>query len=123
MQPERDHEMRGERTEAGDGPGKKWRHALDGGWFSFDMKVSPDAPVSLVCTFWGSDAGNRTFDILIDGVKVGTKTLAREHPEEFFDETYAIPAELTRGKSRVTVRFQPHPGNIAGGVFGLRIIK
>lgn len=123
MQPERDHEMRGERTEAGDGPGKKWRHAVDGGWFSFDMKVPSDAPVSLVCTFWGSDAGDRTFDILVDGVRVGTKTLAREHPEEFFDQTYAIPPEVTRGKSQVTVRFQAHPGKIAGGVFGLRIIK
>ena len=42
---------------------------------------------------------------------------------KFFDARYLLPAELTRGKERVTVRFQPHPGNIAGGVFGLRTTR
>jgi DUF1680 family protein len=123
MQPERDHEMRGEKTESGDGPGKKWRHALPGGWFSFDMKVATGEPTALVLTFWGSDAGNRTFDVLVDGTKVGTMTLDAKHPGEFFDTSYLLPAEATKGKERVTVRFQPHPGNIAGGVFGLRTTR
>jgi hypothetical protein len=30
---------------------------------------------------------------------------------------------LTRGKQKVTVRFQAHPGNIAGGVFGVRMLR
>jgi hypothetical protein len=123
MQPERDHAMRGERTQAGDGPGRKWRHAFDGGWFSFDLRVTPDAPVSLVCTYWGGDGGRRTFDVLVDGEKVGTETLANNRPGEFFDVTYAVPAALTRGKEKVTVRFQPHPGNIAGGLFGVRVVR
>jgi hypothetical protein len=122
MQPERDHNMRGERTEASDVPGTKWRHATGGGWFSYDMKVSPDRPVSLVCTYWGSDSGKRTFDVLVDGEVLATQTLANNKPGQFFDVTYPIPASLTRGKEKVTVRFQAHPENTAGGVFGIRMV-
>ena len=123
MQPERDHNLQGQRTEAGDAMGRKWRHAVDGGWFSFAMKVLPDEPMQLVCTFWGDDAGGRTFDILIDGKKLVTQMLEHNKPGTFYDETYPIPAALTQGKSRVTVRFQAHPGRTAGGLFGARMMK
>lgn len=39
------------------------------------------------------------------------------------DVTYDIPADLTKGKQNVTVKFQAHPGAVAGGVFGCRIMK
>ena len=57
------------------------------------------------------------------GATIATQTLERNHPDEFFDETYAVPVALTQGKDRVTVRFQAKPGNTAGGVFGLRVLK
>ncbi|UCD48648.1 MAG: glycoside hydrolase family 127 protein [Phycisphaerales bacterium] len=123
MQPERDHNLQGQRTEAGRALGRKWRHAVDGGWFSLTMKVLPDRPMQLVCTFWGSDAGGRTFDILIDGQKLVTQTLENNKPGVFYDETYAIGVSLTQGKSRVTVTFQAHPGRMAGGLFGARMMK
>lgn len=63
------------------------------------------------------------FDILVDGVKIASQSLHNDKPEEFFDVTYAIPEELTRGKSKVTVRFQAKPHNIAGGLYGVRIIR
>ncbi len=31
--------------------------------------------------------------------------------------------KLTSGKGRVTIRFQSRPGDIAAGVFGLRLMK
>jgi DUF1680 family protein len=123
MQPEREHNMQGERTTAGENQGRKWRHASDGGWFSFDVKVLPDKPVSLICTYWGGEVGARTFDILVDGVKVATQSLQNDRPGAFFDVTYAAPEELTRGKGKVTVRFQARPGNTAGGLYGLRVIQ
>jgi hypothetical protein len=123
MQPERDHNMQGEGTEAGEHSGRKWRHARDGGWVSFDLKVLPDKAVSLVCSYWGSETGARNFDILIDGVKLASQSLHNDRPEQFFDVTYPIPEELTRGKTKVTVRFQAQPGNTAGGFYGLRIIR
>ncbi|HYG78874.1 MAG TPA: beta-L-arabinofuranosidase domain-containing protein [Pyrinomonadaceae bacterium] len=123
QQSEVDHGQKGEKTSAGEWQYRKLRHAVDGGWFSFNMKVVPDRPVKLVCTFWGGEIGDRTFDILVDGVRIATETLSRDKPGEFFDKTYAIPEELTRGKRTVEVRFQAHPGNFAGGLFGARILK
>jgi hypothetical protein len=87
------------------------------------MKVTPNEPVELVCTFWGGKIGNRTFDILIDGKAIATQTLNKDKPSAFFEKTYAIPEELTRGKQRIEVRFLSHPGNFAGGLFGARILK
>src|SRR4029079_7446654 len=119
---ERAHNMQGERTETGEHSGRKWRHARDGGWWSFDLKVLPDTPVSLVVSYWGSETGPRAFDILVDGTKIGTQSLQNDKPGEFFDVTYAIPESVTRGKSKITIRFQGQPGNMAGGFYGLRII-
>ena len=123
MQPERDHNMQGENTETGEHSNRKWRHARNGGWVSFDLKVLPDKPVSLVSSYWGGETGQRRFDILVDGVKLATQSLQNDKPGQFFDVTYAIPQELTRGKTKITVRFQAIPGNTAGGFYGLRVIR
>ncbi len=122
MQPERDHHLKGERSHAGEAMGRKWRHAVDGGWFSFAMKVLPDQPMTLMCSYWGSDAG-RVFDVSVDGHKVATQVLSHQHPNQFFDEHYAIPPEVTRDKTQVTVTLQAHPGQTAGGLFGARMLK
>jgi len=120
---ERQHAMKGERTAAGPFGGRQWRHAADGGWFFYEMKVLPERPVELLVNYWGSDAGGREFDILVDGMKIATQKLERNRPERFYDEIYPIPADLTKGKDKVTVRFQAHPGRTAGGIFDCRILK
>jgi hypothetical protein len=123
MQPERDHDLKGERTWAGQHLGRKWRHALDGGWFSFDLKVEPGSENLLVCTYWGSDRGHRIFDILVDDQKIATEELLGKVPGKFYDVTYAIPVELTKGRDQVTVKLQAHPHKIAGGLFGARLLR
>jgi hypothetical protein len=123
QQSEVDHNQRGERTSAHEWQYRKLRHAEDGGWFSFNMKVVPDRAVELACTYWGGELGNRTFDILIDGKLLATESLHQDKPGAFFQKTYAIPEELTRGRPRVEVRFRAHLGNFAGGLFGARTLK
>jgi DUF1680 family protein len=123
QQSEVDHGQKGEKTISGDWQGRKFRHAEDGGWFAFNVKVTPDQPVELVCAYWGGETGNRGFDILVDGKVIATETLHQDKPGDFFDRTYAIPEELTRGRQKVEVRFQAHPGNFAGGLYGARILK
>jgi hypothetical protein len=122
-QNERAHGLQGEKSDHGDLGERRWRHAVDGGWFSFKLKILPDAPMELVVTYWGSDDGGRTFDLLLDGEKIATESLRREKPEKFFDRSYVLPERLTRGKSQVEVKFQAHPGKIAGGIFGARMLK
>ena len=123
MQPERDHEFRGERTEAGEVYERKFRHAFPGGWFSFDVAVAPDAPVELVATYWGDENDERVFDVLVDGERVATQRLLHDRGPQFFAVSYPVPERLTRGKQRITVRFQTHEGRMAGGLFGLRVAR
>jgi hypothetical protein len=123
MQPERDHNLRGERTSAGDALGRKYRHAENGGWFSFEMAVDDTTPNDLVLTLWGSDGSGRDFDVKVDGQTIFTHRLSAAHPNKFFDAQHEIPLELTRGKKKVTIRLQAHPGKTAGGLFGARVVK
>jgi hypothetical protein len=116
------HHLAGENMETGEYMGRKWRFAGNGAWFAYTVKVTTKLQ-ELVCTYWGGDIGDRTFDIQVDGVPIATQTLNNNHPGEFYEEVYTIPPSLTRGKDQVTVRFQAHAGSGAGGVFGLRITK
>jgi DUF1680 family protein len=118
---ERAHEMKGENTRTGTHLQRRWRDA-EGGWFQYRMKVLPDGPVTLHCTYWGSDSG-RTFDVLVEGTKIVTQKLAENNPGEFFDVEYSIPTELTEGKESVMVRFAAHADSTAGGVFGCAILR
>jgi hypothetical protein len=122
-QSERDHTMRGEQTAAGELGDRKWRHATSGGWFSWQLKALPDQAQELWVTYWGSDGGNRVFDILVDDLKIATQRLENNKPNQFYDEVYRLPAELLKGKQTITIKFQAHPGAFAGGVFGARVMK
>ncbi|TAL00996.1 MAG: glycosyl hydrolase [Verrucomicrobia bacterium] len=123
MQPERDHNVQGDKSGVGEHQGRKLRHAWDGGWFSFEVAVPTNAPADLVISYWGSETGKREFDVLVDGEKIATTSLRQDKPEEFWDKVYPLPESLTRDKSRVTVKFQAKPGNYAGGIFGVRVVK
>ena len=66
MQPERDHNQQGQNTRTGEYGGKRWRDADNGGWFSFDMKVLPDAPVDLQVTYCSeSELAGRTSSSMV----------------------------------------------------------
>ncbi len=102
--------------------GRPGREARQNGWFSYDLAVSPDQPLTLVCTYRGSGGRTRTFDILIDGQTLKTETLSSQAPE-LFDVEYAIPDALITGKSKVTVKFQPHPESLTAPIFDVRIVR
>jgi len=120
-QSETDHHFQGGDTHSGDFKNRKWRDASD--WFSYELRILPDQPQKLACTFWGSDGGHREFDVLVDGKIIATQQLKKERPGEFFEATYPIPVEFTNGKNTAVVKFVAHTGNRAGGVFGVRILK
>ena len=122
QQSEEDHNAQGVRTNTGVFHNRHWRDARDG-WFQYQMDVLPDKPVVLVCTYWGGDSGNRVFDISVNGEIITTQKLDHNKAGEFFDAEYPIPAKLTAGKRSVIVKFQSHPQAIAGGLFGLRVLR
>jgi DUF1680 family protein len=123
MQQERDHKVEGEKTSAGEFGGKKLRHAFDGGWFSCEIALPDDEPADLVVTYWGSETGDRRFDLLLDGEKFASQSLHRDKPEKFWEKTYQLPEAATKGKKSAVLKFQAEPGNFAGGVFGIRVVR
>ncbi|MBR6560730.1 MAG: hypothetical protein IKT75_06200, partial [Alistipes sp.] len=74
----------------------------------------------LVLTFHSTDGGNRTFDILINGEKIATHTIAEATYDILFDKEFAIPAHLLKG-DKITVKLDAHDGNLAGGIFGCKV--
>jgi uncharacterized protein len=124
MQSERDFDEQGENSSP-----LLWRgrHGRTGkGWFSFDMPVENSHPIALWVTNGGEGRRKSTFDILIDGNKIGDYVALPRSPEQdaqFVDANYAIPAELIGGKRKVTVRFQATDGNEIRGIFGVRTVR
>jgi hypothetical protein len=117
------HKLQNEGSVSGAFNGRKWRDARNGGWFSYTLTVRGDVNNSLLVTYWGSEGGRREFDILVDGEKIGEQKLLNNKPGDFFNIEYPIPEKLTKGREQVTVRFQAHPGAMAGGIFDLLTVK
>jgi hypothetical protein len=118
MQPERDHDFAGDKVNTGEEHTKKYRVAYPGGYFSFSLKVDPAAANSLLCTYWGMDNRGRTFDILVNEVKIATEDLNKYKASRFYEIVYPIPADLTKGKDKVTITFKPAAQNMVGPVYG-----
>jgi hypothetical protein len=91
------------------------------------MPVDAARTMTLIVTYHGEERQTRTFEILVDGSRVGQQTIERHRPgsptKSFFDVEYAIPADLTRGKQKVTFRFQATGGNETATIFGVRLIR
>jgi len=125
MQPERDFNQQGEETQPTRAGGRAGRSARK--WFSFDLPVDAAHPLKLIATYHGEERANRSLEILVDGVRVGEQKIERHRPgsptKSFFDVEYPIPAELVKGKQKVTVRFQATGGNETAGIFGVRMIR
>lgn len=122
QQPEVEHNFKGEDTEAGPYRGRHWRHAR--GWFSYELRDPKSEASTLRVTYSAADSG-RTFDILMNDVKVATVELDGSQPGDFFSVDYAVP-EAAREKAEdgvLVTKFVAHPGSMAGGVFDVRLLR
>lgn len=113
---EKAHNLQGDNMRTGAELG--WRDS-DGGYIQYDMKIDPNQPCSLILKLWGGDSGNRRFDIYADGEKISHVEIDNPAPNKYYYSHHALPAELTKGKSSVTVRLQSVGGSIVGGIFGV----
>ncbi|HET9053080.1 MAG TPA: DUF6805 domain-containing protein, partial [Cyclobacteriaceae bacterium] len=123
MQPERDHNLSGENTEAGEDHTRKFRTAHRGGSFTFTMKVIPGFSYILVNTYWGMDNRGRVFDILVDDEVIATEDINKYKDSKFYDIQYRIPSKLTNGKNSITITFRAKKNNEAGPIYGVRLVK
>ncbi len=122
QQPELDHQISGENTRSGRKNERGWRAAEADGWFSYRLKVAPDAPMLLGCTYWGGDAG-REFDLFVDETFLATQKLDGQQGAQFFEVIHSLSPALTQGKQSVVLKWQPKAGSVAGGLFGCRTLR
>jgi len=121
QQPESDHFFKGEGIEAGVNGGRHWRHASK--WFSYELKDPKREARLLRLTFARTDAGRR-FAVEVNGVLLAEVVLAGDAAEEFYSVDYPLPASIVDAKpDALSVRFVARPESIAGGLYGLRLLR
>ncbi|MGE5394817.1 MAG: beta-L-arabinofuranosidase domain-containing protein [Candidatus Saccharibacteria bacterium] len=124
QQPEVDHAIQLEKSNKGNNLNEFFRDARDGGYFSYDLATKSVTNVSLQVRYWGAEWGTRKFDITIDDEKLITEDNTNKWNQSAFKEVvYPIPDSMVKGKSHIRVKFQALPGNTAGAVYHIRLIK
>jgi len=119
QQPESDHFFKAEGGDSGVNKGRHWRHAT--GWFSYELSDKKGEARVLRLTYSKFDAGRR-FDILINGQLLAEVTLDASAPQELYTRDYPIPAGAARD-GKLSVKFVARAGSVAGGLYGLRLLR
>ncbi len=124
QQPEVDHAMQSSNSNSGSNMDEFWRDAVNGGYFSYSLATNRETDASLMVRYWGNEWGSRKFDISIDDEKLLTEdNTGRWYQSKFVEVTYAIPASMVKGKDHMRLRFLALPGNTAGAVYGIRLVR
>ncbi len=124
QQPETDHAMELEKSRSGNNRDEFYREASNGGYFSYDLATNSETGLSLLVRYWGAEWGGRKFDIYVDDKKLVTEdNTGRWNQSLFKNEVYNIPDSLVKGKSHVRIKFQALPGNTAGAVYVVRLLR
>jgi DUF1680 family protein len=124
QQPEVDHAMQKENSTTGNHLNEFWRDAKDGGYFSYSLATRGENGLSLMVRYWGTEWGNRKFDIYIDDQKLVTEdNTGQWNQSDFIDIEYSIPDAMTNGKKNVRIKFQALPQNTAGAVYYVRLLR
>jgi hypothetical protein len=100
--------------------GRSGRRAIQ--WFSYDLPLNGQSIVTLVATYNSDQRRPRSFDVMVDGQKVGSETQPQSSVSKFYEQEYVIPPELMRHKEKLTVRFEATNGLEVTPVFAVRLI-
>lgn len=122
QQPEADHFIRFDNSRTGVFKGRHWRHAS--GYFSYQFKNPGKEKCFLRVTYYGADQG-RTFKILVNNSVIATVSLDGSYGDRFVDVDYPVSAEAVAksGGNPVEIKFTPEQGSVAGGIFGVRLMR
>ncbi|MEJ7805241.1 MAG: glycoside hydrolase family 127 protein [Telluria sp.] len=121
QQPESDHAYQAEGGDAGLAPAGRWRHATK--WFSYTLSDPKREAKVLMLTFSRADTG-RQFDIIVNGTPIAAVTLEGQGSADVYRRDFAIPPGVAAASDgKLAVRFVARPGSIAGGLYGLRLLR
>ncbi len=124
QQPEADHQMEKLKSNTGNFQDEFWRDARNEGYFSYNMATNSETGLSLMVRYWGAEWGGRKFEIFIDNEKLVTEdNTGRWNQSQFQEVKYEIPDSMVKDKKQIRVKFQALPGNTAGAVYYIRLVR
>jgi DUF1680 family protein len=124
QQPEADHFIQKDNSNTGNKFNEFWRDARNGGYFSYKISTNSETDLSLIVRYCGAEPGGRKFDIYIDDEKLVTEDNTGKWPQaNFHDVEYTISNALIKGKTNFRIKFTSLPGNAAGGVYYIRLVR
>jgi hypothetical protein len=118
---EKPFNQRGEESTIVRTDGRSGRRAAK--WFSYDLPVAAAGEVAVVVTYNSDNRRARTFDLLVDEVRIGNGIMPQTSVAKFYDMHYRVPPLLTIGRQSITVRFVATGGNETAPVFAIRTIR
>jgi len=119
QQPESDHGFRGEGVDSGLNGSARWRHATQ--WFAYTLNDLKGEAKTLRLRLASGDAGRR-FEVRANGELLQSLELARRDAA-FYELDLPIPPALRRADGRLEIQFVALPGSIAGGLYGVRLLR
>lgn len=120
QQPESDHGFKGEGAESGIAPAGRWRHARQ--WFGYTLNDPQGQARLLRLTLASGDAGRR-FDVVVNGRVVAELELAVEAQPTYARDIPLPPDLVAAAGGKLELRLVAKPGSIAGGLYGLRLLR
>jgi hypothetical protein len=124
QQPETDHVMQEENSNRGNSNEDFYREVPDEGYFSYELAIQSNTDLTLQVRYWGAEWGGRKFEVYIDDKKLVTEDNTKRWEQSLFkDIVYEIPDSMVDGKDQIRVKFQALPGNTAGAVYSVRVLK
>ncbi len=95
-----------------------------GATVTYELSTNDETDMSLWVRYWGNETScTRTFNILVDGEKVATESIANKWKKnEFVNVEYVLPNALVAGKKIITVKFETTTGMV-GGLYGVRLLR
>ena len=120
QQPEVEHGYTAEGGDTGLHAGRRWRHAS--GWFGYTLSDPQRQARTLQLLLARGDAG-RSWTLEVNGQRLAVP-LRADAPDEFYALDIALPAELVAASGgRLVLRFIAQAGSLAGGLYGLRLLR
>jgi hypothetical protein len=101
--------------------GRSGRRAIQ--WFSYDLPVQGDGPLTLVATYNSDQRRDRSFEVLVNGTRLASESQPQSSVSRFYEREYPLPADAIRGRSSITVRFEATNGLEVTPVFGVRLVR
>lgn len=93
-------------------------------WFSVDLPLQGLQKPTLHVTFYSEERLRKcNFSLIVEGELLVREEINRLPSPGFIEKEYPLPEKLTKGKNKITVKFEAEPGSEIAPVVRLRLLK